>query len=351
MGSVPRFGRRLCVVVATSAALLVGAGEVDAAGLSCTGLPAAGAVTSNPISCTVNCAAGGTLASAVALKPRTTSRLTITISGTCVASTDDLPSSITIQGASSSATLAAPKATTDPVLGISGIGVELSKLTISGGVYALRGRSGSAFTGTDLIVEKASTADILLNHSVVTLNTSTVENSAGDGIDANWNSTVFLNGGIVQNNTSTGVNAVYDGSADVYGGALLQNNGYQGAGAGYGGTVLISAGSVTKNGFGSGGVGGIGTGTGGHVVVEGSTTSVSNNDHNGILADDSGSALVQDGATIANNSGNGLVLVQGGFAKVRAGATVSGNTGNGIDAEIGTLTVGELGARRRCGDH
>jgi hypothetical protein len=150
MANFSHFGRRLGVVVAAlSAALLAGAGEVQAAGLSCTGLPAVGAVTSNPISCTVTCPSG-TVASAVALKPRTTSRLTITIKGICVESVDDLPGGITLQGASSSATLQAPSSSTDPVLGISGTGVDLDKLTITGGVNALRGHSGSAFTGTNL---------------------------------------------------------------------------------------------------------------------------------------------------------------------------------------------------------
>lgn len=337
-----RFGRRSAVAaVVASAGLLVGAGAAHAAGLSCAGLPAAGVVTSNPIACAVNCAAGGTLASAVALKPRTTSRLTITVSGACVASTDDLPGGITIQGASSSAALQAPSATTDPVLGISGTGVQLAKLTIRGGVHALRGRSGSAFTATSIIVEGASEADVLLDHAVATFNTSTIENSAGDGIDANFGSTVFLNGGIVQKNAITGVNAVYDGSADIFGGAVLQNNGIRGAGSGYGGTVLVSAGTITKNGFAIGGVGGMDSGTGGHLVVEGSSTSVSSNDHNGILVDDGGTALVQNGVTIGNNNGNGLVLVQGGFAKVRLGAVVQGNTANGIYVEIGTVTVGD----------
>lgn len=207
MGKDAHFGRSgrstSLVCAAVAATLFAGAGEAHAAGLSCTGLPPVGAVTSNPIACVVNCAAGGTLASAVALKPRTTSRLAITIKGTCVASTDDLPGGITLQG-TSGATLQAPKATTDPVLGISGTGVILNNLTISGGVYALRGRSGSAITGTNLVIEKASTANVLLNHSVATLNTSTIQNSTGDGIDANWGSTVFLNGGSVQNNTNTG---------------------------------------------------------------------------------------------------------------------------------------------------
>jgi hypothetical protein len=267
--------------------------------------------------------------------------LTVTINGTCVESVDHVPDGVTLQAGASGATLQAPNSSTDPVLGISGTGVTLTGLAISGGVNALRGRSGSAFTGTNLVIEGASNADVLLNHADLTLNTSTVENSAGDGIDAQYGSTLFLNGGTVQNNAVTGLNVVYDGSAQVFGDAVLQNNGVQGVGGGYGGTVHITAGTVANNGFGSGGSAGMNSGTGGHFVVEGSTTSVSGNDHNGILVDDGGTALVQNGATIANNFGNGIVLIQGAFAKVRLGAIVQGNSGNGIYAEIGTVTIGD----------
>ncbi|MGH7045441.1 MAG: right-handed parallel beta-helix repeat-containing protein [Stellaceae bacterium] len=295
-------------------------------------------MTSNPVSCTVNCAAGGTLASAVALQPRTTGRLTITIKGTCVASTDDLPSRITLQGATG-ATLQAPKATTDPVLGISGIGVELSKLTISGGVYALRGHQGAAFDGTDLVIEKASTADVLLNHAVATLNTSTIESSASDGIDAVYGGTISLNGGVVQKNTAIGVSATESGSADIFGGAMLEDNGVAGAYAGSGGSVDVSAGSVTKNGSGSGGIGGIDVGTGGAAVVEGSTTSVSGNTGDGIAVFEGGVARIDD-AKIEDNSGEGLLLDQGAFAKIREGAIVEGNE-IGIYVGSGTVTVGD----------
>ena len=144
------------------------------------------------------------------------------------------------------------------MLGISGTGVILDNLTISGGVYALRGRSGAAFTGNNLVVEGASTADVLLNHAVVTLNTSTIQNSAGDGIYVFWGSTLFLNGGTVEQNTGNGVFAESSGSADVFGGAVLQNNGLYGALAENGGAVEISDGTVTGNksdGIGAGGAG------------------------------------------------------------------------------------------------
>jgi Right handed beta helix region len=346
MAKDPRFGHRLCVVVGTLLiALIVGAGELRAQALTCrtsVGLPVVpflGLVTSNPISCTVNCAAGGTIASAVAMKPQTTNTLTITINGTCVESVDDVPSGVTLQAGTSGATLQAPSSSADPVLGISGIGVDLDNLTITGGVNALRGHSGAAFTGTNLVIEGASNADVLLNHAVVTLNTSTIQNSAGAGIQAYWGSTVFLNGGTVQQNAGIGVDARYDGSADVFGGAVLQNNGFYGAYAENGGAVEISDGTVTGN-----KVDGIGAGTGGHVYVTGSTTSVTSNAGAGIYALTGGSALIEVGATIGNNAGSGLALYGGATAKVRAGAILQGNGGDGIYVDSGTVTVGDAGA-------
>jgi hypothetical protein len=177
MAKDPRFGRRLGVaIVSMPAALLAGAGGVHAQALSCTGLASSSLIPANPISCTVNCPApAGTIASAVAMQPYTTSRLTITINGTCTDSVDDVPGHVTLQAASTGDGLQAPSESTDPVLGISGTGVVLTGLTISGGVNALRGRSGAAFTGTNLVIEKASNADVLLDHAVVTLNTSTTQ--------------------------------------------------------------------------------------------------------------------------------------------------------------------------------
>jgi hypothetical protein len=315
---------------------LLGAGEARAQGLICPTVPPA-IPTFNPISCTVNCAQGGTIASALSLRARSTNNFTITINGTCVESVDHVPSGVTLQAGMSGATLQAPSSSTDPVLGISGIGVTLTGLTISGGVNALRGRSGSAFTGNNLLIEGASSADVLLNHSVVTLNTSTIENSANDGIDAEYGSSVFLNGGTVQNNASTGVNALYEGSADVFGGAVLQKNGFAGAGAAYGGSVHVTAATITSN----TGEAGINAGTGGHILVEGVGSSVSGNGTNGISVFDGGDALIQNSATISNNSGDGLHLRQGAFAKIRLGASVTGSGGNGIYLESGTVTVGD----------
>ena len=292
MAKVPRLGRWLYLeVVILLIVLLAGAGELHAQALSCLGLPASGQVTSSPISCTVRCAAGGTIASAVALKPQTTNTLTITIHGTCVGSVDDVPSDVTLQAGPHGATLQAPSSSTNPVLGISGKGVTLTGLTITGGVNALRGHSGSAFTGNNLLVEGASNADVLLTHADLTLNTSMVQNSAGDGIDANWGSAVFLNGGVVQGNAGYGANIGSDASLEVFGGAVLQKNVVAGAQAFAGGTVDISDGTVENNATTVGGVSGLLTGHGGHLLLTGGSTSVANNGGRGILVQGSGTAM------------------------------------------------------------
>src|SRR6516164_6297844 len=112
-------------------------GAEMAGGLTCQKVPPEGHVTSNPINCTVSCARGGKVASALALAPRTTAGLTITIAGTCVEAVDQVPGNVTLQGASSGDGLEAPAASSNPVLGISGAGVTLDNLTISGGATAL----------------------------------------------------------------------------------------------------------------------------------------------------------------------------------------------------------------------
>jgi hypothetical protein len=296
--------------------------------------------TFNPISCTVNCAQGGTIASALSLRARSTNNFTITINGTCVESVDHVPSGVTLQAGMSGATLQAPNSSTDPVLGISGIGVTLTGLTISGGIYGLRGHPGAVFTGTNLVVEGASTYDVYLNHATATLTNPTVQNSSDTGIEVEHNGALFLNGGFVQNNSNIGVNVVYNGAADVYGNAVVQNNNSYGTGSGYGGTVHIYAATVTNNITADGG-GGVNAGTGGHVVVEGPSTVVSRNHGSGIAVYDGGDALVENGVTVTSNLGNGVTLSQGAFAKLRLGTVIHGNGAQGVYVDSGTVTLGD----------
>src|SRR6516225_798281 len=156
-------------------------GAQMAGGLSCQKVPPEGHVTSNPIACTVSCARGGKLASGLALASRTTAGLTITVNGTCVEAVDQVPGNVTLQGASSGDGLQAPDASSNPVLGISGAGVTLDNLTISGGANALLVRNGATAVGNNLEIEGSSIRNLFAN-GVVRLNSSTIENSSGDGI-------------------------------------------------------------------------------------------------------------------------------------------------------------------------
>jgi hypothetical protein len=118
----------LLALVTLSLTAVCSAGDASAAGLSCTGLappipPGPGLVTAGPVSCTVDCAAGGTVASALALRPNTTNRLTITIQGTCnEAVTIGASGNVTLQAANAGDGLGAPSSSANPVLDIQGPG-------------------------------------------------------------------------------------------------------------------------------------------------------------------------------------------------------------------------------------
>jgi hypothetical protein len=171
---------------------------------------------------------------------------------------------------------------------------------------------------------------------------SRAQNSAGDGIDANWGSAVFLNGGVVQGNAGYGANIGSDASLDVFGVAVLQKNVVAGAQAFAGGTVDISDGIVKNNATNAGGVSGLLTGHGGHLLLTGSSTSVVSNGGRGIYVQGSGTAELDTGPTVANNASDGIALFNGGSVKVRIGAVIQGNGANGIYIETGSLQVGDL---------
>jgi hypothetical protein len=247
---------------------------------------------------------------------------------------------VTLQAGASGATLKAPSASTDPVLGISGTGVTLTNLTISGGVHALRGHAGANITGNNLVIEGASTYNVLMDHGALTLNNSTIENSAANGIGADYSATVTVNGGAIQGNAQYGTNIYFTSSLNVYGGAIIQNNGILGAQTGEGGSINITAATVQRNGAASGGCCGLLAGTGGHISVSGNSSEIVNNSGFGIwVGPDSNAKLA--GATIANNARDGLFVAGGGAGAVAAGSVISGNGGSGIYSQSGNIIVGE----------
>jgi hypothetical protein len=303
------------------------------AGLTCQKpLPPEGHVTSNPIACTVSCANGGTVSSALALAPRTTAGLTITIKGTCVEAVDHVPGNVTLQGASSGDGLEAPDASSNPVLGISGAGVTLDNLTISGGVNALLVRSGASAAGNNLVIEGSSSRNVLAR-GVVTLNSSTIEHSSGDGIDALSGGIVFLLGGTVRNN-SRGLSVGSGSYLDADGGAVISDN-TGGHGALISGSLAVFAATIEGN-----SPDGVHLSIGGTAVIFGPGV-VRSNARDGVLV--LGGSVDVDGV-ISNNARHDISVFNSGTAIVDDGGVVASNSANGVLVEDGTVNVGNLGA-------
>jgi hypothetical protein len=301
------------------------------AGLTCQKpLPPEGHVTSNPIACTVSCANGGTVSSALALTPRTTAGLTITINGTCVEAVDQVPGNVTLQGASSGDGLQAPAASSSPVLGIGGAGVTLDNLTISGGVTALLVHSGATAVGNNLVIEGSSSQNVLAN-GVIRLNSSTIENSSGNGFTALSGGIVFLNGGTVRNNFR-GISVGSGSYLDALGGAIISDN-TGGHGALVNGSLAVIAATIEGN-----SPDGVHLFNGGTALILGVVRS---NARDGVLV--LGGSVELDGV-ISNNARHGISVFNSGTAIVDDGAVVASNSANGVLVEDGTVNVGNLGA-------
>jgi len=333
MKTVSCFPSRVRIAaLALLAAWFAGPGDGRAqspGGLTCHKVPPEGHVTSNPIACTVSCAQGGKLASALALAPRTTAGLTITISGTCVEAVDQVPGSVTLQGASSGDGLQAPAASSNPVLGISGAGVTLDNLTISGGATALWVHSGASAVGTNLEIEGSSIRNVFAN-GIITLNSSTIENSKGDGIDALSGGIVFLLGGTVRNN-SRGV-LIGDASyLDANAGAVIADN-TPNHGVDVTGRLVVFAATIEGN-----SPNGIIVNHGGFAFVANPGV-VRSNARYGVQVF-SGGARVAGGA-ISNNARYGISVFNSGTALLDTGAVVASNAANGVLVEDGTVNVG-----------
>jgi hypothetical protein len=299
-------------------------------GLTCKKVPPEGHVTSNPIACTVSCARGGKVASALALAPRTTSGLTIIIAGTCVEAVDQVPGNVTLQGASSGDGLQAPAASSNPVLGISGAGVTLDNLTSSGGATALWVHSGASAAANNLLVEGSSSRNVLAN-GIITLNSSTIEDSKGDGIDVLSAGTVFLNGGAVRNN-SRGI-LIGDGSyLAATAGAVISDNTVNHGVEVAGGSLTVFAATIKGN-----PLDGIQL-FGGGIAFIGSSGVVGPNGRDGVRAN--GGVVHVQGGVISDNGEYGISVFHSGTALLDTSAVVASNAANGVLIEDGTVNVG-----------
>jgi hypothetical protein len=300
-------------------------------GLNCPKLPPEGHVTSNPIACTVSCAKGGKVASALALAPRTTAGLTITINGTCVEAVDQVPGNVTLQGASSGDGFQAPAASSNPVLGISGAGVTLDNLTISGGVNALLVRNGATAVGNNLVIEGSSSQNVLVN-GVVTLNSSSIENSSGHGIDAVSGGKVFLNGGTVRNN-SRGLMLGSESYLLIDAGTVVSDNAASFGAVVSGGSLAVRSGTIENN-----SPDGINVNNGGIATLLGGLAVIRSNARDGVRV--FGGSARSLGGVISNNGGEGVSVFNSGTAILDTGTVVASNAMNGVLVEDGTVNVG-----------
>ncbi len=343
MKTVLRFPRLFGIFAFAFLAVSLGvtAESRAAIGVTCSPtLPAAGQVTSFPISCVVDCPGGGTVASVLHFRPRTTNRLKITIEGTCKEAVDFVPSGVTLQGAAAGDGLTAPSASANPVLGISGGGVILNNLTLSGGVNPLLLHNNSGVTGNHLVISGGSVQNVLAMGAIELAN-STIENSAGDGIDAEWGGTVFLDGGTVEKNAGYGLLAEQGSRIDVLGGATISNNGTSGtlsagALAVMAGVVSVSDGTIENNTF-----VGIETVDGGDAKLITSSAIVRSNAGDGVEV--FGGSFHANGGVVTGNSGNGISVYNSGTALLNGNANVASNAGNGVLVWDGSVTVGSLG--------
>lgn len=333
------------------AALVLSSGECRATGVSCKNVPAAGSVTSNRILCTVSCGSGGTIAAALARRPQTTNTLMITIKGVCSEAVDDVPGGVTIQAAAPGDGLSAPNSSANPVLGISGGGVTLTGLTISGGADPLLVHKTGGVTGTNLVITGGSTYDVLVSGGLTLIN-STIENSANEGIASTSGGTVILDGGTVQNNPNWGVEASSGGSITIDQGAVITGNGTlsnsqgvpEGGGAVSGGNGYLAFwdGAIENNVGGQGillFVGGSAR-VGRFIPLTGDSVLVQNNAGDGITVLD-GWLQVRDSTTIiSGNSGNGIGIYGGGHALLQTDPVVQSNAKNGIAVTVGSVQIG-----------
>jgi hypothetical protein len=183
-------------------------------------------------------------------------------------------------------------------------------------------------------------------NGVITLNSSSIENSSGHGIDA-LSGTVFLNGGTVRNN-SRGLQVGSASFVLVDAGTVISESTADGAVVSSSGSLTLRSGTIENNSPDDLNVnnGGIATLLGGFAVVKsnerdgvavfgGSVRSVgviSNNGRHGISVFNNGTVILDTGAIVASNAANG-VLVEDGTVNVGNGdgrATIQSNSANGI---------------------
>jgi hypothetical protein len=185
--------------------------------------------------------------------------------------------------------------------------------------------------GTNLEIEGSSIRNVFAN-GVLTLNSSTIENSNADGIDALSGGIVFLNGGTVRNNTR-GLSIGGGSYLDALGGAIISDN------TGGGGALVTGSLAVIAATFEGNSPDGIHL-NGGNAFIAGPGV-VRLNARDGVQV--MGGSVELDGV-VSNNARHGVSIFNSGTAVVDDGAVVASNAANGVLVEDGTVQLGSLGA-------
>ncbi|HVH73948.1 MAG TPA: right-handed parallel beta-helix repeat-containing protein [Stellaceae bacterium] len=277
--------------------------------------------------------------------------MTITIKGVCSEAVDDVPGGVTIQAAAPGDGLSAPNSSANPVLGISGGGVMLTGLTISGGVDPLLVHKTGGVTGTNLVITGGSTYDVLDSGGLTLIN-STIENSANEGIASTNGGSVILDGGTVQNNPNWGLEASSGGSIAIDEGAVITGNGTlsNSQGVPEGGGVLSGGNGylgfwngVVENNTGGSGIllylGGSAR-LGRFMPLAGDSVLVQNNAGDGVTVVDGWLQVRNSTTVVSGNSGNGIGVYGGGRAVLQTNAVVQSNAKNGIAVTVGSVQIG-----------
>jgi hypothetical protein len=163
------------------------------------------------------------------------------------------------------------------------------------------------------------------------LNSSTIEDSKGDGIDALSGGIVFLLGSTVPNNARGGL--IGSGSyLDADGGAIISDNTANHGVEVSGGSLAVFAATIKGN-----PLDGIQLFTGGNVYIA-STGVVGPNGRDGVRVN--GGVVHVQGGAISNNAEYGISVFHSGTAVLDTSTVVAANTANGVLVEDGTLNLG-----------
>jgi hypothetical protein len=320
-------------------------------------LVASGAASSQTISYSVDCSTGHSIASALrrgdARKP-----LLIHIKGTCSEFVAIERDNVTLVGEPGlGATIEAPDTSSDAV-SISGSGITLDNLTLTGGNYGIRNNHGVRVLVRNCVIQDtASTGihswvgDVRVQQSTIrhaggnglrvvragslAISNSQVLDNSGDGIYVHQNGTVSANGNTIRGNRANGV-TLHSGSHGDFSGNEISANEETGLLVQVGSTANIDNNTVSRN-QGDGIIGYLGA----TLVLH--DNEVSQNQGSGVVGN-AHSTIQMGGAHINANYGDGIVMALGSKLILEEPSTeVFGNGGSALWCGDNESSVNDLG--------